>query len=173
MVEIWKDIPEFDGLYQASNLGNFRSFNGRWSKEPRSLKKVKKDNGYYVVTLHKDKKQYTPYVHVIIASLFVDNPNPEEFTQVNHMDEDKSNNLPSNLEWCTPKYNSNYGTHNERVSKSKTNSVKTSKPVMNSDTFEMFPSASEVERIYGFAQGNISRACRTGLKAYGYNWKYV
>lgn len=171
--EVWKDIDGFDGLYQVSNYANIRSMNGKWSKEPVELSKSTRTDGYQIVTLHKNKKQYTLYVHRVVAEAFVENDDPVVKTDINHIDEDKSNNLPSNLMWCSAKENNNWGTHNQRVSDTKTNSIKTSKQVICRDTNEIFPSASEVERKYGYAQGNISRSCRKGIKAYGYNWDYI
>ena len=111
MQEIWKDIPGYEGLYMISNLSHVYSF-----KLNRLLIQYKDENGYKDVWLTKDGKGKHYSVHRLVAMTFI--PNPDNLPQVNHKDENPSNNCVLNLEWCTAKYNCNYGNHNKNVSKS-------------------------------------------------------
>lgn len=111
IMELWKDICGYEGLYMISNLGNIKSI-----KKDALLKPIQNNNGYSRVSLYKNGKYKAFSVHRLVAEAFI--PNPGALPQVNHKDEDKSNNKVDNLEWCTAKYNSNYGTIKERRKKS-------------------------------------------------------
>lgn len=118
--EEWKDIKGYEGLYQVSNLGRVRSLS-RYVKhrtiyilKGKLLKQRTRGKGYLAVTLCKNSKLKHYYVHRLVAEAFI--PNPNNLPQVNHKDENKSNNCVDNLEWCDDKYNTNYGTRNERHS---------------------------------------------------------
>lgn len=123
MEEQWKDIKGYEGLYEVSNLGNVRSLDrtvkrgqGYTIKEGRVLTPFYEEKkGYYQVVLAKDGKAKTYRVHRLVAVAFLENPN--NYTDVNHKDEVKTNNNVDNLEWCTRKYNNNYGTKPERTRK--------------------------------------------------------
>ena len=154
MEEIFKDIEGYFGLYQVSNLGNIKSL--KYGKE-RILKPAKDKNKYSIVCLCKQGKMKNHKVHRLVAQAFI--PNPNNLPQINHKDENPSNNCVLNLEWCTADYNHNYGTHNERVGASNTNNPKRSKQVLCVETNKIYPSTMEVERQLGFSRGNISSAC--------------
>ena len=84
--------------------------NGRIYEKPISGKQMKQSlhtKGYKTVTLTKDGKSKTVFVHRIVAEAFIDNP--DNLPMVNHKDEDKTNNFVENLEWCTASYNRTYG----------------------------------------------------------------
>ena len=101
-MEIWKDINGFSG-YQVSSCGRV------WSiKRNKMLKPALKSNGYLQVCLYKDGIRNYIGVHRLVAENFIDNP--DNLPQVNHIDEDKTNNHVENLEWCSPVYNNTYGT---------------------------------------------------------------
>lgn len=167
-MEIYKDIEGYEGLYQVSNLGRVKSLgNGdsNASKE-RILKPYKAKGDYLLVDLHKQGKRKQHLVHRLVAMAFIDNPNNLE--QINHRDEDKTNNSIQNLEWCDRKHNINYGTRNQRVAE------KLSKQVLCVETGVIYPSAHQVERELGFANTYISAVCIGRYKqAYGYTWRYV
>lgn len=122
--EIWKDIEEYEGKYQVSNMGRVKSLErtvrcglngGCYRTIPERIIKPIKDNyGYLVVNLWEDGKKKTCKVHRLVATAFL--PNPENLPCINHRDENKRNNLAQNLEWCDVKYNNNYGTKNQRAS---------------------------------------------------------
>ena len=112
---VWRDIPGYEGKYQVSNDGKVRSLNYRHTGKKQILKERVDIGGYAVIGLCKDGKEKKYKVHRLIALAFI--PNPNNLPYVNHKDENKTNNHVSNLEWCTAKYNVNYGTRNERHSK--------------------------------------------------------
>lgn len=115
MQEIWKDIPRYIGYYQASNLGKIKSIERNGTKKGgRILKPVLAKNGYLVMTLRANGIKRVEKVHRLIAETFLSNSN--NLPQVNHKDENKENNYVDNLEWCTQKYNINYGNRNKKVS---------------------------------------------------------
>lgn len=112
--EHWKDIDGYDGLYQVSDFGRVRS---RKSGEWKVRKSVKNKDGYLTVCLFKDNKVNGFFVHRLVASAFI--PNSEETkTTINHINEDKTDNRVSNLEWCDRKYNNTYNDiHHRRKTK--------------------------------------------------------
>lgn len=122
MKEIWRDIPEYEGLYQASNLGNVRVLNrvvnsgiknNKTVIRKGKLLKQRINQGYYEVALSKDNQKKFLKVHRIIAITFI--PNSYNLPQVNHKDENTLNNCIGNLEWCNAKYNCNYGNRNKKI----------------------------------------------------------
>lgn len=120
-IEIWKDIEGYEGLYQVSNRGRVKSLsrkvtNAMFSINEHFVKVVDNGHGYKSVSLWKDNKGKHFYVHRLVALAFV--PNSNGYKYINHKDEDKSNNDVSNLEWCTAKYNCNYGNHTKKLKKS-------------------------------------------------------
>ena len=107
--EIWKDVVGYEGLYQVSNKGRVKSLH----IQEKVLCNL--DSGYYnTINLFKDGKGKHYYVHRLVAQAFI--PNPNNYPQINHKDENHYNNNVENLEWCTSKYNCNYGTRNIRFS---------------------------------------------------------
>jgi hypothetical protein len=168
--EVWKDIPHYEGLYQISNLGNVWSINNNYLMKPFELK------GYLKITLsNKYGKKKQERINRLVALAFLSNPN--KYTQVNHIDENKLNNNVNNLEWCSPKYNCNYGTRNQRISESQINDKTKSKSVLqydkNGDFIKEFPSIKEVERSLGFNHGNISKCCKGNSETCGgFIWRY-
>ena len=113
MTEIWKNIEGYEGKYQVSNLGRVKSMIG----QEKVLHPKKHRNGHLQIGLHKDKKRKTMYIHRIVAQAFI--PNPDNIACVNHKDENPNNNNVDNLEWCTQKYNCNYGTRVDRIMETK------------------------------------------------------
>ena len=161
--EEWRDVVGYEGRYQVSSMGRVKSF--KWNKE-RFLKPSMDKDGYLLVTLCAGGKPKTLKVHRLVCEAF--HENPDNKPQVNHINEDKTDNRACNLEWCTCKQNVNHGSRNERVSK----------PVgqysLDGKLIKLWPSTMEVQRQTGFSQGNISQVANGKYKqAYGCIWKYV
>lgn len=107
--EIWKDVTGYENLYKVSNTGKV------YSKITNKLMIPQLNNsGYYYLDLTKDKCTKRVLLHRLVAFMFVHNPDPNKYPIINHKDENKLNNNANNLEWCDYRYNSNYGTAQER-----------------------------------------------------------
>ena len=183
--EVWRDIKGYEGLYQVSNYGRVKSLekdiiykdgNIHHRKE-RIRNPSKKSNGYLMVCFYVDREQKGLLLHRLVAEAFL--PNPDNLPQVNHKDENKTNNFVwvnpdgtvdpdrSNLEWCTAKYNMNYGTIILRASK----------PVLQFSLFGVFikdyPSMDDAEKQTGVLGCSICMCCQGKRKtAGGFIWKY-
>ena len=167
-MEEYKEIKGYEGLYWISNLGNVKS---KYRVKKPSIDK----DGYYIVNLSKEGKSKSFYLHRLLAIHFI--PNPNNYPQVNHIDEDKLNNNLDNLQWCTLEQNHNFGTRNKRTGETQRNSISKSKPVLQFDLdnnlISEYPSINEVQRQLGFFQNNIVKCCKGKSKqAYGFIWKY-
>ena len=181
--EVWKDVVGYEGLYEVSNKGNVYSVErmdalGR-EQGGRVLKTKYNNRGYLMVSLYKNGKQKTRYIHRLVAGAFI--PNPNGYSEINHRDENKVNNYANNLEWCTREYNNNHGTRNERMAQAQSKKVK----AVNIKTNEVikFNSTAEAGRK-GYSVGGVSQACRGTYKTNtgkligdgrtykGYRWSY-
>ena len=170
MNEIWKDIDGYEGLYQVSNLGNVKSLNYNRTGKERILKPGTNGSGYLHVILCKNGKIRLFKVHRLVAKAFLENPDHK--SDVNHKDENKTNNCVENLEWMTRQENINFGTHNERMAKSLSKSV--FQYSLDGKIIKEWPSTMQIERDLGFSPGNISQCCNEKYKtAYGYIWKFA
>lgn len=106
--EIWKPILNYENLYNISNLGNVFSI-----RSQRTIKPTKNSKGYLIVGLCKERKRKNWLVHRLVAESFIDNP--KNLPEINYKDENPLNNVMSNLEWCTHKYNMNYNNLDKRA----------------------------------------------------------
>lgn len=106
-MEIWKDIPNYEGLYQVSNLGRIKSLkreaNNQYCKDDTILKVRKHKNGYCFVALYKNGKSKEISIHRIVATSFLENSN--NYPSINHINGNKEDNRIENLEWCSPSHN--------------------------------------------------------------------
>lgn len=175
MIEIWKDIKDYEGLYQASTLLNIRSLD-RYVKHPkggtqlikgRIISQCISKKGYLTVRLHKDGKSKLLLVHRIIAETFI--PNPENKPCVDHINTIRTDNRIENLRWVTEKENQNNTSTKQHLSdgiKGKhINRKDLSKPVyqytLNSQFIAEYPSVQEAARQNNVAASNIC-ACLKG-----------
>lgn len=174
MKEVWKDIEGYEGLYQVSSFGRVKSFDitdnlGRIRKG-RILKGCKNTNGYLLVNLYKNSIGHSKNIHRLVAEAFI--PNPDNKPQVNHIDEDKTNNVVSNLEWMTVKENSNHGTRNERMRK--TLRIPILAINLKNGEVEEFYGSSECARQLGLHNQHISEVLKGKLRQTGgYTFKYL
>lgn len=190
--ESWHDIPGYEGKYQVSDLGRVKSLNYKGYTDEEHLLKTRLlgTRGQYLSAELYDRngKKHNRYVHVLVAQAFI--PNPNGYPCVNHKDENKLNNCVSNLEWCTYKYNSNYGTAIERMRtnlKANPDAQRQIREIaadlrkrvrgVNPTTGAVlaFDSAADAGRYFGTDNAaNIAASCHgRRKKAYGYIWEYT
>ncbi|ALJ97825.1 HNH endonuclease [Lactobacillus phage CL2] len=152
--EIWKAHPDFKKL-EVSTLGRVRSVKGNYYKISLSNK------GYLQVVFRMNEKCVSKLVHRLVAQAFV--PNPEEKPEVNHLNENRADNRPENLEWCTHSENNNYGAHNQRSALTQRTSGHCGKPVLiisPSGIAYRFVSQSEAARFIGAASSDVNAVVR-------------
>lgn len=182
MKEIWKDIEDYEGLYQISNCGRVKSIDhmreqlhlyGRMVNTNYKGKILKPHNsrGYLRVRLFDRNKSKNISIHRLVAEAFI--PNPNNYPQINHKDEDKTNNNVDNLEWCTPAYNANYGTRKKRIIKKQ--SIPIIQYTLDGKFVKEYSSIAEAARQTGINLGNICSCCRGNINyshAGGFKWQY-
>ena len=154
MNEIFRDIPGYEGVYQVSNLGHVKALNYRHTGKGKILSLNKVGDGYYAPHLCFNGKDEHPGVHILVAKAFI--PNPENKPTVNHMDEDKSNNKVSNLEWATYKEQANHGTREQRRQEKIFKKVACYK---NGKLLKTYNSIIEIAND-GFRPNSVCCACR-------------
>lgn len=173
MQEEWKDVLDFEGLYMISNFGRVKSVSKNVIMKPQNP-----DNKYFKVVLSKQgQKKSMRYIHRMVAQAFL--PNPEGKSEVNHIDEDKTNNHVSNLNWMTHKENNNWGTKRERGAKNtdyESLAIKNSKSVIayKNGIGNMFPSYTKAKEELGLGETGISEFFSGKIKSHkGYTFKRV
>ena len=174
-MELWKDIQDYEGLYQVSNFGRIKSLSRKALRRYGTYRNVRERilkpqiDTYLHVKLYKDGKGVSKPIHRMVAEAFL--ANPDKLPQINHKDENKHNNHLSNLEWCTAKYNGNYGTSSKRIARKLKKRV-TQYDLDNNFIVE-YESLKQLKEVKGFDSGLISCVCRGIYKqAYGYKFKY-
>jgi len=108
--EVWRDIPEYEGLYQVSNLGRVKNLNNFHTKEEKILKPMLHPKGYLRIALFKNRKPKFIFVHRLVATCFINNPENKNY--INHIDCNKQNNMVENLEWVTTQENQTHAMDN-------------------------------------------------------------
>ena len=169
-MEIWENVVGYEGLYEVSENGNLRKF-----KTHRPLRHCVHKTGYESVMLYKNGKPKRVFVHRIVASAFLDNPNRYEC--VNHKDETRGNNSVSNLEWCTREYNMKYGTVGARISGKRGHSARNRRKVAqieSGNVIAVWESIASAARGTHTARTSIYECCNGVHKtANGYTWVYI
>ncbi len=156
--EIWKNIQGYENRYQVSNYGRVKSF----CRGENFLKPALAKNGYLVVTLWKNNRSKTFYVHRLVAEAFI--PNPLNLPCVNHKTEIKTENFVENLEWCSKEYNESYGTRNQKISQK--HNIAFEQYDLNVKLLNVFKSQSAAAKELGLYQPNISACCLGKQKQY-------
>lgn len=179
-MEVWKDIPGYEGLYQVSNLGRVKSLDRVVQKgettrrfHGKIIAASNKKNGYLQIKLYKNGVRQFYGVHRLVAECFVLNPDGKP--QVNHIDGDKRNNRADNLEWCTASENQlhavSHGLHGAKLERNNERSIPVYQYDKDMKLIAEYPSEGEAERQTGVWQGNIAQAAKHGWKAGGFYWK--
>lgn len=172
--EIWKPVAQFEAEYEVSNFGRVRSLehfdqSGRFHKG-KILKPKLNGRGYLQVNLCDSGRSIYSSIHQLVAIAFISNP--LNYSEVNHKDENKSNNHVENLEWCSHQYNVNYGTRNRRISSTLNKPIAAFK---NGKLIKAFDSAKKAAKWCGVKNStHIGDSAKNRRKsAYGYEWKYI
>ncbi|WP_171034487.1 NUMOD4 domain-containing protein [Marinilactibacillus psychrotolerans] len=180
----WKDVKGFEGFYQINNVGKVYSCHSH-----KLLTAYESSDGYLRVNLSVRGKVKIKMLHVLVATAFL--PNPQDLPVVNHIDGNKKNPLPHNLEWTTFSENSKHAFFHglskisdkarEKASENaKINGAKTtSRPVIqysiDGRKIAVFSSIKEASRITGANDGRISHVCKRRKGMYtagGFVWRY-
>lgn len=157
MMEEWKPIKGYEKMYQISNFGRVKRLKGFGCKKDRILRPLTYNTGYQMIWL----QQKQCLIHRLVAEAFI--PNPNNYTEINHKDEDKTNNRVDNLEWCNHQYNIDYS-----------QSMPINQYSKNGRFIREWKSAMEAFRQLGIWQQNIYKCCVGKLKsAGGFKWYYV
>ena len=173
-MEEWRDIKGYEGLYQVSNSGKVKSLKDNYGRPRIKILKLKKrKDGYIQITLHKNGERKTFRVHQLVAKAFI--PNPDNLPEVNHKDKIRTNNRVDNLEWCTRKYNNNYGARTEKFIESRGTKV------ICVNTGKIYRSTREASRDTGVDNSFICKCCKGKYKSAGKHpetgeplvWKYI
>ena len=162
MVEEWRDVTGYEGLYFISNFGRVKN-------QSELVLRQQNCGNHLCVYLYKDKRRKKFYVHRLVAEAFIDNPN--NYPIVNHKDENGLNNIVDNLEWCNYAYNTNYGTCIQRRAGA------CSKKILQYDGdgkfIRSYSGAIEAARILKIDASSITKVLKGKRQfAGGYFWKY-
>jgi hypothetical protein len=182
--EIWKDIPNYEGLYQVSSVGRVKSVSRTvYGKRVQFLKErimkptLDANDYYYYVKLRKDGRYKKFYVHRLVCIAFV--PNPNNHPCIDHINDDQTDNRACNLQWCTHKFNNSKEHHCLAESLSQRGKILTSirKPIVqlstNGDLIQIFPSMTDAD-LKGFQHSAIHRVIHNKLKTHrGFKWMYL
>ena len=182
MEEIWKDIPSYEGYYQVSTLGNFRSLprqikyknNGTRNYPSKSLKTETTKDNYQRIVLMKYGVKNRYMCHRLVAITFI--PNLENKPFINHIDGNKSNNVVTNLEWCTGSENMTHADITGLRNMFKNHHPSNSKRIKCLETGEVFSSFYRAVKWLGKTNNSVSalvRGTRNCGKAFGYHWEFI
>lgn len=166
MIEIWKPVKNFEGLYEISNVGNIKSL--LFNRE-KILKPAINSSGYYSIVLYKNKIKSSHTIHRLVADAFIENK--YNCPLINHKNEIKTDNNVSNLEWCDVKYNNNFGTRNSKISNSLSNKI--IQLDKNGNVVNIFKNSVSAKE-FGFDHSSIIKCCHGKRNTHkGYAWRFA
>lgn len=183
--EIWKSITGYEGLYEISNFGNIKAlaktritstgviknYKEKVLKPTRSGE-VRNDGSYYLkIGLTNDLKEIKQFhIHALVALIFI--PNPNNYSEINHIDENKHNNSMYNLEWCTRKQNNEHSNITTNLNNAK--KVKVNQLTLSGEFIRSWDGIREASRGIGASTHKHINDCCSGKAktASGYKWCY-
>ena len=180
-MEEWKDVVGYEGLYKVSSIGRIERQEYSQTLPNGSVGIIKKhyvktyvgSNDYLYVQLCKNNKVKRYSVHRLVAQAFI--PNPNNYKEVNHKDQNKGNPCVENLEWCDRKYNTNYGTAREKFAIAR--SIPVERYTLDGEYLDTWYSEQQYLRENGIkGQSMILKVCKRikpYYTAYGYRWKFI
>lgn len=175
--EQWRDIKDYEGLYQVSNEGRVKSLNYRQTKQEKILKAFSNNHGYLMVALSKNGKPIHKLVHRLVAEAFIKNEEGKQ-EEIDHINGIRDDNRVENLRWCTPEENANNPITIERVkavNRKKAEALSKKVYVYDKDCnlLSAFTSTADTARQLNLSQGNVTLTCLGALKHYkGYIFSY-
>ena len=183
--EVWKDVPGYEGLYMVSNMGRVRALakqlktslsnqQGRRFSPMQEVSPIVQHSGYAHVGLWRGGQCKQCRLHRLVAQAFCFNDDPEHKTQVNHKNENKLDNRADNLEWVTPKQNTNYGGAIARRLYGRQRAVDCLD--LDGNLLRTFISQADANAWCEVARndGHIAACCSGKQKtAYGFRWRYA
>jgi hypothetical protein len=172
--EFWKDIMGYESIYQVSNLGKVKSLdrllinknNRKYILKGAFLKSSYDKRGYLIYQLSKNNIKKTLKLHRILGKTFIENPN--NLSEINHIDGNKNNNSLNNLEWCTTQHNISEAFNMGLMKRSK---VAKTKDGIIIKTYDSITNAAFDNKI---AKSSIHRCLNKNCKQIkGFQWQYI
>jgi len=166
MLEIWRDIKNYEGIYEVSKLGRIKSISRNGTIKENRILKPNKVMGYSQIVLYKNNKREYKKIHRLVAETFI--PNLENKREVNHKDGNKTNNCVDNLEWVTTSENQLHSYYELK------NNIKSVIQLsLNNEIIKEWESIAKVEQELKISNADICKCCKGKRKtAGGYKWRY-
>ena len=171
MKEIWKPIHGYEDRYEVSNLGRVASLRYARGGNRKILKQSVNTWGYSQVTLSKDKVKTNVTVHRLVADAFIENLN--NLPQINHIDEDKSNNCVDNLEWCDSLHNINHGKRTKKASNALKRPIIATLPDGTEEYYDSLKTASETLGVSHSAISGVLHKKARRKTSCGRKWRFA
>lgn len=162
--EVWKDINNYEGHYKVSNLGRIKSI----KRNKEKIMSIQTTGSYNHIILRKNNKSKNFSIQKLVAQAFV--PNPNNYKEINHKDENTRNNYANNLEWCNHSYNINYGNRTKKVKDKLSTMI--NQYDLNGNYVKTWNCMNDAIRFYNNNR-HICDVCKgKRYTASGYKWSY-
>lgn len=184
--EVWRDVFGYEGMYQVSSKGRIMSLSREIPAKGgayritnnRVLSASVGKNGYKKIVLSDNNVKKTFLIHRLVAKAFI--PNPNEYSLVNHIDENKENNECKNLEWCNYSYNATHGNAMRKMINSRLNNGGNRAPKhvvgtsIDGDGEDIKVLKLNDVKNYGFHPSAVSLCCNGKRVSHkGYYWEFA